>query len=737
MTIEFGDANGLQLIRFLCLRSLKIKDEAYGVRTIIQGTFPNPFCIPPSLQPRLPGIQSEPIGKARLVLKTGKRETQIRNFNQDTNAAGVWDPFPDPFQPMRPPPPPQTGSIFSQRVMDAVLTTVMGLGAVGIGGVVYQAFYEWNEVHKVQLAFTKPAPLLKSKTKDGFFAREEQRKINHAIAGHGLGKYYLLVGERGTGKTQLVLNAMDRIGHYGVVFTEAHSDSEVFKTRLGKALHYTYREDYVGQLFAREAPERGSALLDVEKAFNMIELVAVKYSRRRGRPLVLIINNIHAFKDDEDGEDLLELLQQRAESWAAAKLVTIIFNTDDYTVYERMKRDASRMEVIRVNNLGNDEAIKLLKQKRRGRESDEVIESIISRIGGRLLYINRLGRENNLVETADKLEEEERTWMTNTIGLIPDFEETAFEEQKYASCAWKLIRELIKSPTKSLPVNQCRIITGNPKWVRMLDHDNLIMIDDQQNVRPDSKILEKCFEEVVNSEGFDELLDNVCERVEEVDKEQRTRELIWSRKNDQTVRVGKPTKKVDSIKEAVQNDNKKSLKVDNETIDVTSQSYSYSSSSAIITRHNHYGMKYPQNMAGLYKNFKNPQLIKTDKIEYLDDNNPFILLDRPGFDIFGQEIQALKSTKLMLNCNRCNLKYPYKVYARHFSKCLGLTRSRKSNNSLSSASLFSFKRSSSAPPSFDTDRLQDLEEYSSIYHERSGESLSYTTPNSPIRKKID
>nr|CAG8493887.1 5407_t:CDS:2 [Entrophospora candida] len=565
---------------------------AYGVRTIIQGIFPNPFCIPSSLQPRLPGIQSEPIGKARLVLKTGKREinivkrnpvyndnnkivrlefyrfynlkikkslfnnddnnkAQIRNFNQDTNAAGVWDPFPGLIlkrwrfarQQQRPPPPPQTGSIFSQRVMDAVLTTVMGLGAVGIGGVVYQAFYEWNEVHKVQLAFTKPAPLLKSKTKDGFFAREEQRKINHAIAGHGLGKYYLLVGERGTGKTQLVLNAMDRIGHYGVVFTEAHSDSEVFKTRLGKALHYTYREDYVGQLFAREAPERGSALLDVEKAFNMIELVAVKYSRRRGRPLVLIINNIHAFKDDEDGEDLLELLQQRAESWAAAKLVTIIFNTDDYTVYERMKRDASRMEVIRVNNLGNDEAIKLLKQKRRGRESDEVIENIISRIGGRLLYINRLGRENNLVETADKLEEEERTWMTNTIGLIPDFEETAFEEQKYASCAWKLIRELIKSPTKSLPINQCRIITGNPKWVRMLDHDNLIMIDDQQNVRPDSKILEKCFEEVVNSEGFDELLDNVCERVEEVDKEQRTRELIWSRKNDQTVRVGKPTKK--------------------------------------------------------------------------------------------------------------------------------------------------------------------------------------------------
>jgi len=78
--------------------------------------------------------------------------------------------------------------------------------------------------------------------------------------------------------------------------------------------------------------------LDVEKALNMVDLVAIKYVKRRGRPLILIINNIHAFKDDEDGEDLLELLQQRAESWAASRLVTVVFNTDDYSVYERMSK---------------------------------------------------------------------------------------------------------------------------------------------------------------------------------------------------------------------------------------------------------------------------------------------------------------------------------------------------------------------------------------------------------------
>ncbi|CAG8441360.1 14171_t:CDS:2 [Funneliformis mosseae] len=496
---------------------------------------------------------------------------QKRHLNQDTNAAGVWDPFPDPFQPIveysaetalgddededpkkkkkpsvkggaghHPPPQPP---FLSPRVMDAVLTTVMGLAAVGLGGVLYQTWYEWNEQHKVLLSFTKPIPLLKSRTSESFFARTEQKKIASVVAGHGRAKYFLLVGERGTGKTQLVLNAMEKIGHYGIVFCEAHSDSEVFKTRLGRALNYTYREDYVGQLFAREAPERGSALLDVEKAFNMVEQVAMKYVRRRGRPLILIINNIHAFKDDDDGIDLLELLQQRAESWAASRLVTMVFNTDDYSVYERMKRDASRMEVIRVNDLTHEEAVRLLKEKRRGHESDEELEKLImERVGGRLSYVNRLGREDDIYETVAQLESEEKTWLTNQIGLIPDFEETAFDSQKYASCAWKLIKALVKSEEKQLPVNDCRIITGNPKWLEMLDHDNIIMIDDQHNVKADSKILQNIFEEVVNREDFDDLLDNVCERVEEVDKEQRTREIIWSKKNDQVVRFGHPKK---------------------------------------------------------------------------------------------------------------------------------------------------------------------------------------------------
>ncbi|CAG8526862.1 12561_t:CDS:2 [Ambispora gerdemannii] len=498
------------------------------------------------------------------------RHHQIRNLNQDTNAAGVWDPFPDPFQPIveksaetaldddnDPKDKKSKGSqqhkqktgvasLMSPRVMDAVLTTVMGLAAVGLGGVFYQTWYEWNEVHKVLAAFTKKSSLLKSRLGDSYFPDDNRDRINRVVAGQTRSKYYLLVGEKGTGKTQLVLNAMDKIGHYGVVFCEAHSDSEVFKARLGKALNYTYREDYVGGLFAREAPERGSALLDVERALNMVEIVAHDYLKRKGRPLVLIINNIHSFKDDEDGNDLLEILQQRAESWAASRIATVIFNTDDYAVYERMKRDASRMEVIRVTDLNTEMAVKYLKSRRKKNnhhEPEEVLRRFVKeRVGGRLSFLNRLARATDLEHAVQVMEDEEYTWIVNTIGLIPDFEESEFDEQKYAAAAWKLIRAIVRSPSKTIPLNECRVITGNSRFLRQMDHDGIVVIDLQNNVKADSKILWNIFNKIVNNEDFDDLLQNVLERVEEVDKEQRTRELIWSRKNDQTVRWG-PEKK--------------------------------------------------------------------------------------------------------------------------------------------------------------------------------------------------
>jgi hypothetical protein len=111
---------------------------------------------------------------------------------------------------------------------------------------------------------------------------------------------------------------------------EAHADPEIFRLRLGKALDFEFHEDYIGSLFSIRGPRETTALLDIERAFNKLEKVALQRRRATRKPLVMIINGMHMIRDDDIGNDLLELLQQRAESWAASGLVTVVFNSDDY-----------------------------------------------------------------------------------------------------------------------------------------------------------------------------------------------------------------------------------------------------------------------------------------------------------------------------------------------------------------------------------------------------------------------
>lgn len=53
-------------------------------------------------------------------------------------------------------------------------------------------------------------------------------------------------------------------------------------------------------------------------ALNKLEKVALRYSQKRDRAPVLIINNVHYFNNDDEGRDMLLQLQQRAEAWAAS-----------------------------------------------------------------------------------------------------------------------------------------------------------------------------------------------------------------------------------------------------------------------------------------------------------------------------------------------------------------------------------------------------------------------------------
>lgn len=84
----------------------------------------------------------------------------------------------------------------------------------------------------------------------------------------------------------------------------------------------TRPSSYIGSLFSIRGPRDTTPLLDIERAFNKLEKVAVSRRSTGKMPLVMVINNAHLVRDDHDGQDLLEMIQQRAEQWAASGLVT-------------------------------------------------------------------------------------------------------------------------------------------------------------------------------------------------------------------------------------------------------------------------------------------------------------------------------------------------------------------------------------------------------------------------------
>ena len=65
----------------------------------------------------------------------------------------------------------------------------------------------------------------------------------------------------------------------------------MFRLRLGKALDFDFMEDWQGSLFSRADPKQGGPALDVERAMNKLEKAALRYTRKKGRPLVLAFNS--------------------------------------------------------------------------------------------------------------------------------------------------------------------------------------------------------------------------------------------------------------------------------------------------------------------------------------------------------------------------------------------------------------------------------------------------------------
>ncbi|KAF8738492.1 hypothetical protein AX14_011327 [Amanita brunnescens Koide BX004] len=458
-------------------------------------------------------------------------------------------------------------------LMDTVLATLVGLGIVFVGGVAYLQWYKWNVLNKIDKAFAPgydPALILATHhikhypdkaSQTSRLSRKEQDAINNIVHGHESGYYYMLLGPKGTGKGTMILDAMAACQADGVSMCEAHPDLEVFRLRLGKALDYEYFEDSQTGLFQRRDPKEGGPRLDIERALNKLEKVALRCVRKRNKPLVLVINNVHHFKNDEEGHNMLLQLQQNAEAWAASGIVTLVFSSDDFWPFHVMRKNASRMTVMSIPDLNENESFGAASHLRSHWKLDpaneEDLEEIVSLVGGRLSYLSqvlRVSRSKDMVDRAKRLIATEKGWLLSKIGLIPDCDDDVMDEQKWSSCSWLLLREFVKLrqeqirereevikagitdpglPLPVIPYWKCRRIMTRADFMEELDHLNIISIDVNLNVRPNSMLILHAACEVVKEEGFDELLDNVRARIDEIESLHRTRELTFKDVGDE------------------------------------------------------------------------------------------------------------------------------------------------------------------------------------------------------------
>ncbi|KAJ3511775.1 hypothetical protein NLJ89_g3900 [Agrocybe chaxingu] len=261
---------------------------------------------------------------------------------------------------------------------------------------------------------------------------------------------------------------------------------------------------------------------------NKLEKVALRCARIRGKPLVLIINNVHFFQNNDDGKHMLLQLQQKAEAWAASGILTMVFSSDDFWPFHVMRQSASRMHVISIYDLDPRESARATKRIRRsaGRPAaePEAAKEALSLIGGRLSYLNKVVLDASL-------------------PLDPQLKKilTGFKSERYGTNgkAFAPGRDrVVTEPDRSVLLHVssgARMVSGSIQFIRLsimavfaeLDRLNIISIDIQHNVRPDSNLILHAAQQVTEEEGFDELLQNVRDRIDEIESLHRTRELTF------------------------------------------------------------------------------------------------------------------------------------------------------------------------------------------------------------------
>lgn len=451
-------------------------------------------------------------------------------------------------------------------MVEGAATALGSVAILGLAGFLYHQYYKSLTLRKMDQAFVKGyssfelAALFRHASSgslvdnpediaedDAWIPRPEQAVMDRIIDGTEQGHYYLIYGEKGTGKTSMLLKSMKRIDGDGVAMLEANGDVEIFRLRLGKALNYEFHEDYIGSLFSFKGPRDSTSLLDIERAFNKLEKIALKRRETTSRPLLLVINRAHVLNSGDEGKRLLDMIQQRAELWAASRLVTVVLFSDEYWIQEHMWPHETRLRVMPVHDIPKDAAISAMRDFRKAvfkeEASLEQLERVYGKIGGRLSFLNQAAKAPDMDKAVDFILKREKQWFLTQCWILgKEMDDNAEDHQDYCAAAMLVIKALVAkedemkkngevpsthgSMLPSIPLHVARQIMTRPDFITHHDHVNIFSIDSNSMVQADSVAMHNVFREILAMPGFEEHLQETLDRLDELEGLGRTREIV-------------------------------------------------------------------------------------------------------------------------------------------------------------------------------------------------------------------
>lgn len=440
-----------------------------------------------------------------------------------------------------------------KKCSETGIITFASLAVLVLGGIVYHKIYKQNVLWKMDDSFINNESLLLVKHKantssldDELWAeRYNQRLIDKIINGKIKGKYYLIVGEKGTGKTSTVMESITRAEGKDCAIIDCSSDIELMRLRIGNALSFEFFEDYIGSLFSMKGPRESTPILDIERAFMKLETILVDRKKKNiNKPLILVFNNSHLID-----ASLVELLQQKAENFSSSGMLTTMFISDDYWLFEKLKTFATRLHVIDFEDMKLDEATKVLKGARlkywNEKLTDKQCQTIYNLIGGRPQHLSHVASQIDMMKAAHMLIDNEKLWFLNHCALLgADMDDDVMESGKFATSAMLLMREFVEmdrikkerehcndiinvEKLPELPLWRARQVMTRPDYIKKYDELNIFTIGTDSSVRADSVPMMRAFHEIASHPDFDDILRETIDRISEIESLGRTREVVF------------------------------------------------------------------------------------------------------------------------------------------------------------------------------------------------------------------